>query len=134
MVKTTNDGGALILSTIYDWTNNPEKLNYLHLLKIDSLGNYQKGDPNEHIPPLSVYSQNETRPFNVFPNPATNHFSVNNTENSNKTLSLYSSNGTHLTDINVTPGVSTINISQYPSGIYLLLFPYGQANTLSISR
>ena len=65
---------------------------------------------------LSSVSLNE---INFYPNPVKNELTINN-NNNNEKLKITDMNGRFLQDIDLVGGVNTINLSNIPSGIFII--------------
>ena len=65
---------------------------------------------------LSSLSLNE---INFYPNPVKNQLTINN-NNNNKKLKITDINGRFLQDFDLVGGVNTINLSNIPSGIFII--------------
>lgn len=107
-VLATPDGGALIFSTRYDWNDPTPNQRDVHILKVDSDGNYVMGIKEVKI---------ETRQILVYPNPATDVISFAFGLYNNLEISIFDSQG-KLLHSNTYKQSSNIDISDFKPGIY----------------
>jgi|WetSurMetagenome_2_1015567.scaffolds.fasta_scaffold88959_2 hypothetical protein len=113
-VLATNDGGALIFSTKYDWNDPIPNQRDVHILKIDSTGYYD---------PLTGTDEERTqmnKQILVYPNPADNEVNFVLGLYSNLQLSIYNSTGERKL-LQSLPSSQTIDVSGLPAGIYVYL-------------
>ena len=111
-VLATPDGGALIASQKYDW-NSPYPNQWdIHLLKVDSLGNYT---------PLSTpdIEKPEELKVIVYPNPATNQVSFSGLLKFPAIVTIYDILGREVKIIRLHSNNDKLNISQLNSGTYV---------------
>jgi hypothetical protein len=113
-VLATNDGGALILSTKYDWNDPFPNQRDVHILKIDSTGYY---DPITSTP---EEKEQMNKQILVYPNPAEKEVNFVLGLYSNLQLFVYNSIG-ELKLTELLPASKTIDISSLPGGVYLYL-------------
>jgi hypothetical protein len=109
----TEDGGALILSTKYDW-NNPILLQRdLHILKIDSTGWY------DGITNLPEY--NQPKQILIYPNPFHDNINIALGLYHNLDLEIYDHNGKLIDQYHIDHSKS-LNLSHLPAGAYVYRF------------
>ena len=111
-IIATPDGGALIASMKYDW-NSPYPNQWdIHLLKVDSLGNYI---------PLGTASLAQPDELNVFvyPNPATSQISISGILQFPSVLTIYDVLGRELKSVTLNSQEDEIDISTLSFGTYV---------------
>ena len=111
-IIATPDGGALIASQKYDW-NSPYPNQWdIHLLKVDSLGNYT---------PLGTASIEKPEDLNilVYPNPATSQISISGISHFPSVLTIYDVLGRELKSVTLNGLEDQVDISKLISGTYV---------------
>ncbi len=112
-VLATSDGGALILSTKYDWNDPIPNQRDLHILKVDSTGWYEgmtTGNTEYDLPKQIL----------VYPNPAKDKVSFVTGLYSNLELKIYNLQGSCVIKRHL-PHTQTIDLSGLPPGTYIYL-------------
>ena len=112
-ILATNDGGALILSTKYDWNNPIPNQRDIHILKVDSTGWY-KGlttGTTEFGKPKQIL---------VYPNPIKNQVNFVLGHYTNLELFIYNSNGT-LVKSETLENSEILDLSFLPTGLYVYI-------------
>jgi hypothetical protein len=113
-VLATTDGGALVLSTRYDWNDPIPDQRDVHILKIDSTGYY---DP---ITGTEEEIEQMNKQILVYPNPTNGDVNFVLGLYSNLQLFVYNSMGKlNLTEL--LPTSKTIDLSSLPNGVYFYL-------------
>ena len=111
-IKSTKDGGCIIVSSRYDYTTQNEE-NDIHILKVDSEGNNIATPVNDEL-------KIEMNEVIVFPNPVSYEINVRTAiQQTGGTFYLYDISGKQVIQTNINNINTTINISRLPSGIYL---------------
>ncbi len=112
-VLATTDGGALILSTKYDWNDPVPYQRDLHILKVDSTGWYDEltTTDTEHGMPKQIL---------VYPNPAKDNVTFVTGFYNNLELSIYNLQGEPVLKQKL-PYTQTIDISALPNGLYVYI-------------
>jgi hypothetical protein len=113
-VLATSDGGALILSTRYDWNDPIPDQRDVHILKIDSTGYY---DP---ITGTEEEIEQMNKQILVYPNPTNGDVNFVLGLYSNLQLFVYNSMG-ELNLSELLPAFKTIDLSSLPNGVYFYL-------------
>ncbi len=111
-IIATKDGGAIIASNKYDW-NSPYPNQWdIHLLKVDSLGNYT---------PLSTpdIEKPEELKVIVYPNPATNQVSFSGLLKFPAIITIYDILGREVKTTRLYTKSDKVDISQLNSGTYV---------------
>lgn len=109
----TEDGGALILSTKYDW-NNPILLQRdLHILRIDSTGWY------DGITNLPEY--NQPKQILIYPNPFHDNINIALGLYHNLDLEIYDHNGKLIDQYHIDHSKS-LNLAHLSAGVYVYSF------------
>lgn len=111
-VLATNDGGALIFSTRYDWTDPIPNQRDLHILKIDSTGYYTPLTSTEE-----VFEQMDKQIL-VYPNPAKDKVNFVFGLYQNLEISIFDLMGELILSQEYKSS-ATIDISYLPSGTYI---------------
>ncbi len=109
-VLATTDGGALILSTKYDWNDPIPNQRDLHILKVDSTGWYEGMTTGE-----TEYDQ--PKQILVYPNPVKDKVNFVTGFYNNLELTIYNING-KLVHSSHLPHTQTINLQHLPTGMY----------------
>ena len=109
-VLATIDGGALILSTKYDWNDPIPNQRDLHILKVDSTGWYEGMTTGE-----TEYDQ--PKQILVYPNPVKDKVNFVTGFYNNLELTIYNING-KLVHSSHLPHTQTINLQHLPTGMY----------------
>lgn len=110
-VLATNDGGALIFSTKYDWRDSiPQQLD-LHILKIDSTGWYAGL-------PVAIDEYSEMKQILVYPNPVKNDVNFALGLYSDIDLQIFNINGQCVLSRNLQHS-QKVNLSELPAGLYI---------------
>jgi hypothetical protein len=107
-VLATPDGGALIFSTRYDWNDPIPNQRDVHILKVDSDGNYVVG-----IDEIKI----ETRQILVYPNPASDVLNFAFGLYNNLEISIFDNQG-KLLHLNTYQQSANIDISHFKPGMY----------------
>ncbi|MCD6113145.1 MAG: T9SS type A sorting domain-containing protein [Bacteroidales bacterium] len=111
-VLATKDGGALILSTKYDWEDPTPNQFDLHILKIDSTGWYDGiTGTSELMKPSQIL---------VYPNPVKDKVNFVPGMYRNLNLQIFNSSGKLVIDCKL-PSTKTINMSQLAKGVYIFV-------------
>jgi len=116
-VLATNDGGALIFSTKYDWNDPVPNQRDLHILKIDSLGYYT---------PLTSTAEEllqMTKQILVYPNPVENEVNFVFGLYNNLEINIYDMAGKKVFS-NTFAHSAKIDVSHFKPGVY----PYTLSN------
>jgi hypothetical protein len=113
-IIATKDGGALIVSTKYNWNDPIPMQRDVHILKIDSTGYY---DP---ITRTEEEFEQLNKQILVYPNPVISEVNFVLGLYSNLQLSIYNSTGERKI-FQSLPSSQTIDVSELPSGIYVYL-------------
>jgi hypothetical protein len=110
-ILATNDGGALIFSTRYDWNDPIPNQRDVHILKIDSTGYYSPITGTEEV-------VEQPRQVLVYPNPVKDKLHFVFGLYSNLTISIYDASGREM--ISETYHRSpTLDLSGFKKGLYL---------------
>lgn len=110
-IIATSDGGALIASSKYDW-NSPYPNQWdIHLLKVDSLGNYTPLGEKE-LPTTSSE-------ILVFPNPASDFVTLSGFDSFPVELSFYDLLGREVLTRKIYEDNQKIDVSTLSSGTYV---------------
>jgi len=112
-VLATTDGGALILSTKYDWNDPVPYQRDLHILKVDSTGWYDGMTTGE-----TQYDQ--PKQILVYPNPVKDKVTFVTGLYNNLELSIYNLQGKPVLKQKL-PYTQTIDISALPKGLYVYI-------------
>jgi hypothetical protein len=107
-VKGTDDGGCIILSSVYDKDTMSQQHDIV-LFKLDANGNVTGTHRIENAA-VSV--------LNAYPNPGKDHFYVEGVNGS--VLQVYSPNGKRLFEQQLNIGRNKVEMGKYPSGVYIL--------------
>jgi len=109
-ILATPDGGALIFSTRYDWNDPYTYQRDVHILKIDSDGNY--------IPVGMDKPKTNMKQILVYPNPTKDKINFSFGLYNGLTINIYNLQGTQVFSklFNHSP---TIDLSTFASGIYI---------------
>jgi len=111
-VLATNDGGAFITSTKYDW-NDPLGQNLdLHILKIDSTGWY------EGLQPVGMDEYSEMKQILVYPNPAHDEVHFEPGLYNDLELQIFDQTGNLLLSESLHSR-KTVDVSAFSPGIYI---------------
>ena len=112
-VLATSDGGALILSTKYDWNDSIPLQRDVHILKVDSTGWYEGLQ-------TGITEYDKPKQILVYPNPVKDKviFVLGLYDNLN--LSIYNSNGQCVIREKLLHS-QTINMSHLPNGLYVYI-------------
>jgi hypothetical protein len=110
-VLATNDGGALITATRYDW-NDPLGTNLdLHILKIDSTGWYEGL-------PVGTGEFDQQKQILAYPNPTRDWVHFEPGLYNDLQLTLYNQNSREI-HTQALPSHTSIDLSGYPAGVYI---------------
>jgi hypothetical protein len=107
-VLATPDGGALVFSTHYDWNDPIPNQRDVHILKVDSDGNYVVGIDEVKI---------ETRQILVYPNPANDVINFAFGLYNNLEISIFDNQG-KLLHSNTYKQSANIDIAHFKPGMY----------------
>lgn len=110
-VLATNDGGALILSTKYDWNDTLGQNLDLHLLKVDSAGWYEGL-------PVATGEYDKLKQILVYPNPTKDFVHFEPGIYRNLVLQLFDQKGNLLINM-LLQSCQTIDLSGFTPGVYL---------------
>lgn len=87
----------------------------------DACGNTSEFSANFLLPPPnSVQGNNLQEVIQVFPNPARDIICFKNNSGNILNVSVYSQSAQNVYEINVLPGLTVVNISGWPSGLYMV--------------
>lgn len=113
-ILATSAGGALVLSTKYDWNDSIPYQRDVHILKIDSTGYY------EPITGTSEELEQIRKQILVYPNPVTSEINFVLGLYSDLHLMIYNTIGElMISDFLLTS--KTIDVSELPAGVYVYL-------------
>ncbi len=112
-VLATSDGGALILSTKYDWNDSIPLQRDVHILKVDSTGWYEGLQ-------TGITEYDKPKQILVYPNPVKDKVTFVLGLYDNLNLSIYNSNGQCVIRQKL-PHSQTINMSHLPKGLYVYI-------------
>ena len=109
-IITTADGGTVVFSTKYDWNDIYPNQRDVHILKIDSDGNY--------IPVGLTEPQKNDKQILIYPNPATDKIHINLGLFTDLTINIYDINGC-LEYESLLKHSSSIDLKSFKPGVYI---------------
>lgn len=109
-ILATPDGGTLIFSTRYDWNDEYPYQRDVHILKIDSDGNY--------IPVGLTETQKNDKQILIYPNPATDVININLGLFTDLRINIYDINGC-LVYKSLLKHSSSIDLQNFIPGVYI---------------
>jgi hypothetical protein len=110
-VLATNDGGALIFSTKYDWNDTTPLQMDLHILKIDSTGWYEGL-------PVAIDEFSQMKQILVYPNPVKNDVNFVLGLYQNLDLQIFNSNGQVVLRKKLEHS-EKVKMADLPTGLYI---------------
>jgi len=109
--KATDDGGFIVLGTVYD-ENKAENYRDIYLLKVDSLGNYI---------PATIPENPVTNNYNIYPNPGNDYFNLDlSSQQYPVELKVYDISGKLLSSETIENNYQRIHTSDLKSGLYFI--------------
>jgi hypothetical protein len=112
-IIATPDGGALIASSKYDW-NSPYPDQWdIHLLKVDSLGNYTPLGEEEIIEP--------NKSIAVYPNPAQQFITISGVSSFPSQFTVFDITGRELHTETLHSPTQKIDVSKLPKGAVIYI-------------
>ncbi|MGB0392026.1 MAG: T9SS type A sorting domain-containing protein, partial [Salibacteraceae bacterium] len=119
-IIATPDGGALIASSKYDW-NSPYPDQWdIHLLKVDSLGNYTPLGEEEIIEP--------NQSIGVYPNPAQNQITITGVSSYPSQLTVYDVLGRVVLSEVINSPSQQVDVSELPKGTVIYRITSSNSN------
>jgi len=125
-IATVNASGNSSTTKNYQYSDplslNPEPIYYYRLKMVDLNGNFTYSD-------ILLIKNGRSITVTVYPNPTQDKVVINVTDKSllNTTATLSDIGGKRLQNVPITQTVTTINISNYEKGVYLLRLANGES-------
>lgn len=109
-VIATDDGGALVVSSKWDWVNNPTEERDLYLMKVDAQGNFASSIANQSYLASGAI---------IYPNPTSATATLKLESNNKALVSIYNIYGQQVDNFTIV-GTADIDFSSYKVGNYFI--------------
>ncbi len=106
-IKATQDGGCLMVGTIYDTTSNSTDI---YIIKVGPDGVFVPGVSSVELP-------KET--YSIYPNPTNGHFTIRSNFNLPAFIELYDLTGRLTNKQTITSNRQQVNVNQLAKGLYV---------------